>query len=127
MCDACEACVRLGQSGDARASGYLQDEAVRYKKYLYVLRPLLAVQWIDEGRGMPPMRVADLVAGTVDDPVLLAEINALLEVKKCVLAKRNTVHAGRRSTVLSKRRWLMCKARLTTSGHRAKLPRWTPI
>ncbi|RKF36060.1 nucleotidyltransferase domain-containing protein [Paraburkholderia fungorum] len=61
--------------------GYLQDEMVRYKKYLYVLRPLLAVKWIDAGRGMPPMRFADLVAGTVDDPALLAEINALLEVK----------------------------------------------
>jgi hypothetical protein len=63
--------------------GYLQDDTVRYKKYLYVLRPLLAVKWIDAGRGMPPMRFADLVAGTVEDPALLAEINALLEVKMC--------------------------------------------
>ncbi|MFM0596699.1 MULTISPECIES: nucleotidyltransferase domain-containing protein [Paraburkholderia] len=61
--------------------GYLQDDMVRYKKYLYVLRPLLAVKWIDAGRGMPPMRFAELVAGTVDDPVLIAEINALLESK----------------------------------------------
>jgi uncharacterized protein len=61
--------------------GYLQGDLVRYKKYLYVLRPLLAVCWIDAGLGMPPMRFADLVAGTVSDPVLLTEINELLALK----------------------------------------------
>ncbi|MCB1914354.1 MAG: nucleotidyltransferase domain-containing protein [Rhodocyclaceae bacterium] len=61
--------------------GYLQGETVRLKKYLYVLRPLLAVRWIDRGMGRPPMRFADLVAGTVEDRALLAEINALLAHK----------------------------------------------
>ncbi|CAM2139435.1 Nucleotidyltransferase [Pararobbsia alpina] len=61
--------------------GYLKDETVRYKKYLYVLRPLLAVRWIDAGLGMPPMRFADLVAATVHDPELLAEVDALLALK----------------------------------------------
>ena len=61
--------------------GYLQGESVRLKKYLYVLRPLLAVRWIDAGMGMPPMRFADLVAGTVTDAVLLDEINRLLAIK----------------------------------------------
>ncbi len=62
--------------------GYLQGEEVRLKKYFYVLRPLLAVRWIEAGRGAPPMPFAQLVAGTVDDPLLLAEINELLEVKQ---------------------------------------------
>jgi uncharacterized protein len=61
--------------------GYLQGESVRLKKYLYVLRPLLAVRWIDQGMGRPPMRFAELVAGIVDDAALLAEINRLLAVK----------------------------------------------
>lgn len=61
--------------------GYLQGEMVRYKKYLYVLRPLLAVRWIDAGKGMPPMRFADLVAGTVQSTVVLAEIDELLALK----------------------------------------------
>lgn len=61
--------------------GYLQGEVVRLKKYLYVLRPLLAVHWIDAGKGMPPMRFADLVEGTVQDAALLDEINRLLAVK----------------------------------------------
>ena len=61
--------------------GYLQGDTVRYKKYLYVLRPLLAVRWIDAGLGMPPMRFADLVAGTVRDSALLQEIDTLLMLK----------------------------------------------
>ena len=61
--------------------GYLQGESVRLKKYLYVLRPLLAVRWIDRGLGMPPMRFADLATGTLEDKALLEEINRLLAVK----------------------------------------------
>jgi predicted nucleotidyltransferase len=61
--------------------GYLQDDEVRYKKYLYVLRPLLAARWIREGRGVPPMRFAELAEATLTDPALLAEINRLLDIK----------------------------------------------
>lgn len=61
--------------------GYLQGESVRLKKYLYVLRPLLAMQWIDAGRGMPPMRFAELAEAMVDDLDLLDEINRLLAIK----------------------------------------------
>jgi len=60
---------------------HLYGATVRYKKYLYVLRPLLAARWIREGRGVPPMRFAELVASTSLDAVLVAEIDALLEVK----------------------------------------------
>ncbi|MBK8336710.1 MAG: nucleotidyltransferase domain-containing protein [Sterolibacteriaceae bacterium] len=60
---------------------HLRSERVRHKKYLYVLRPLLAVRWIDAGRGMAPMRFADLVAGTVCDAEVIAEINDLLAIK----------------------------------------------
>lgn len=60
---------------------HLLGEVVRYKKYLYVLRPLLAARWIREERGVPPMRFAELAQATLDDAALVAEINALLEVK----------------------------------------------
>jgi uncharacterized protein len=60
---------------------HLRGEEVRYKKYLYVLRPLLAARWIREGRGVPPMRFAALAEATLDDRALLDEINRLLEVK----------------------------------------------
>lgn len=61
--------------------GYLQGESVRFKKYFYVLRPLLAVRWIDQGRGRPPMTFARLLE-TVDDPALLAEVDELLALKR---------------------------------------------
>jgi len=60
---------------------HLRGEQVRYKKYLYVLRPLLAARWIRDGRGAPPMRFAELAEATLDDRALLEEINRLLEVK----------------------------------------------
>ncbi len=61
--------------------GYLQGDEVRYKKYLYVLRPLLAARWIRERGGAPPMRFADLAQACVQEPALIGEINRLLEVK----------------------------------------------
>jgi uncharacterized protein len=60
---------------------HLQGEAVRYKKYLYVLRPLLAARWIRDGRGVPPMRFAALAQATLHDQALMDEINRLLDVK----------------------------------------------
>ncbi len=62
--------------------GYLQGDEVRLKKYFYVLRPLLAVQWLEAGKGMPPVRFDRLVEGTVQDPLLLNEIKELLEAKQ---------------------------------------------
>jgi predicted nucleotidyltransferase len=63
---------------------HLQADEVRYKKYLYVLRPLLAARWIRNLPGVPPMRFAELAQHTLDataDAALIAEINALLAVK----------------------------------------------
>ena len=41
--------------------GYLHGDRVRLKKYLYVLRPLLAVRWLESGRGIVPMPFRELV------------------------------------------------------------------
>ena len=63
---------------------HLQADQVRYKKYLYALRPLLAARWIYTQPGVPPMRFAELAQRTLDaehDAPLISEINALLEVK----------------------------------------------
>jgi len=61
--------------------GYLQGDTVRYKKYLYVLRPLFAARWIREGRGAPPMRFVELAETVLADRALLDEINHLLDIK----------------------------------------------
>ena len=63
---------------------HMQADEVRYKKYLYVLRPLLAARWIRARASVPPMRFAELAQHTLDaqqDAALIADINALLEVK----------------------------------------------
>jgi len=60
---------------------HLLGETVRFKKYLYVLRPLMAARWIRERGSAPPMVFADLVEGTLDDAEVLAELDALLAIK----------------------------------------------
>ncbi|SDI47294.1 hypothetical protein SAMN05216189_1005152 [Pseudomonas delhiensis] len=62
--------------------GYLQGDEVRYKKYLYVLRPLLAVRWIDLGLGMPPMVFETLMEATLKDAAERAEVEELLVLKR---------------------------------------------
>jgi predicted nucleotidyltransferase len=61
---------------------YLHGETVRLKKYLYVLRPLLAMLWIEQGRGVAPMRFQDLVDAIVTEPALQGAINGLLAIKR---------------------------------------------
>jgi predicted nucleotidyltransferase len=64
---------------------YLRGDRVRLKKYLYVLRPLPATLWIEQGRGVAPMRFQDLVDGVVTDMDLRAAIDDLLAIKRNVL------------------------------------------
>lgn len=61
---------------------YLKGDQVWHKKYFYVLRPILAMQWIEKGHGIAPTAFGDLVSRMVTDPVLSLEINKLIEEKK---------------------------------------------
>ena len=61
---------------------YLQTPTVRLKKYLYVLRPLLCCQWIEQGRGPAPMLFQILVDELVKDAELRSAIDYLLEQKR---------------------------------------------
>lgn len=61
---------------------YLQGDEVWLKKYLYVLRPLLACIWIERGMGMVPTEFSRLVETVVEDSSLHHAIDALLEQKK---------------------------------------------
>ncbi|PFH09784.1 hypothetical protein BCF11_2187 [Collimonas sp. PA-H2] len=61
---------------------YLQGEMVRLKKYLYVLRPLLACIWIEQRRGAVPMRFQDLVDAIISDAALKNAIAELLVIKR---------------------------------------------
>jgi uncharacterized protein len=64
---------------------YLRGETVRLKKYLYVLRPLLATLWIERGRGAAPMRFEALVEAIVTDPDLRTAIDRLLVAKRAAM------------------------------------------
>ncbi|MFC4304401.1 nucleotidyltransferase domain-containing protein [Cohnella boryungensis] len=62
---------------------YLQGERVRIKKYFYVLRPVLACEWIERYGEMPPMAFDALVERLIPRESRLGEAVAeLLKRKK---------------------------------------------
>ncbi len=64
---------------------YLRGETVRLKKYLYVLRPLLATLWLEQGRGVVPMRFQELVDVIVTNSNLRCAIEDLVAIKRTVM------------------------------------------
>ena len=69
-------------------SKYLTEDFVRYKKYFYALRPLLAAMWIEEKHEIPPVLFDDLLKLEID-PELRAAIQYLLERKKVTTEKES--------------------------------------
>lgn len=60
---------------------YLKGEIVWVKKYFYVLRPLLAINWIEKESNVVPMEFGALVERCVRSPELKEAIEKLLERK----------------------------------------------
>lgn len=64
---------------------YLQDDIISHKKYLYVIRPILACKWIEAYSTAPPVRFETLVESLLEGNKykhLKEEIYMLLERKK---------------------------------------------
>ncbi|WP_341281641.1 nucleotidyltransferase domain-containing protein [Paenibacillus sp. FSL H8-0537] len=61
---------------------YLQGDQVKIKKYFYVLRPVLACQWVEERGGVPPLSFEELVHELLPESLLKREVLTLLERKK---------------------------------------------
>jgi hypothetical protein len=62
---------------------FLKGELVRVKKYFYVLRPLLAIRWIETNPTRPvPMEFQKLVDACVDSPDVLTATDQLLTRKR---------------------------------------------
>lgn len=59
----------------------LQGDFVKYKKYFYALRPLLACRYIEEYNCPPPVKFDDLLTLPLSND-LRASIKQLLEIKK---------------------------------------------
>ena len=60
---------------------YLKGDEVWRKKYFYVLRPLLAIKWLEAGKGVVPTEFQSLVDQSVAPGVLRDSINALIAEK----------------------------------------------
>lgn len=61
---------------------YLKGDVVRVKKYFYVLRPLLAIRWIEQESDVMPMEFGALLERSVESAELKRAIEELLEQKK---------------------------------------------
>lgn len=61
---------------------YFDTDIVPLKKYLYVIRPLLACKWICDFGTLPPVEFKQLVDRTVADADLKAAIDQLLGAKR---------------------------------------------
>ncbi len=59
---------------------YLTGEQVRYKKYIYALRPLLACKYIEERHAVPPVLFHELMKQELSE-TLRREIEQILETK----------------------------------------------
>lgn len=61
---------------------YLKRDLVKAKKYLYVLRPLLACLWIEKFTSPPPVEFKIVFGETLEDLKVRKEIEFLLGLKK---------------------------------------------
>jgi predicted nucleotidyltransferase len=61
---------------------YLQGDRVKIKKYFYVLRPVLACQWIEKHNTMPPVEFDRLVEELIPQGSGLQEAVSRLLVRK---------------------------------------------
>lgn len=59
---------------------YLMDDMVKYKKYFYVLRPILACKWIEEQKCPPPVLFDELFNAVLEDD-MKAAVEDLLSKK----------------------------------------------
>ena len=68
-------------AANSTLQGYLLGDTVRYKKYFYALRPLLAAQYIEKYHIAPPVLFDDLLKMDLQEDIRQT-IDELLEKKK---------------------------------------------
>lgn len=74
-------CYHYSHMARNNAREYLLKDKVKLKKYFYVLRPLLAIRYIEREQQPPPIEFGKLV-DAVAPKELIPEIEALLYLKK---------------------------------------------
>ncbi len=58
------------------------SEGAGIKQFFYILRPLVAIRWLERGLGVVPTDFNIAASSVIDDPVLLADIQSLVQMKK---------------------------------------------
>lgn len=81
VADAKALCFHYNHMARRNARVYLQGEQVRLKKYFYVLRPLLAIRFLEARGGLPPVDFEALVAAA-SPPAVRDAITSLLALKR---------------------------------------------
>lgn len=76
---------------------YLKGEQVWHKKYFYVLRPLLAIRWIEQDLGVAPVAFSELVDKIITSSILRIEIENLIAAK----LQGNELDYGPRNAAIS--------------------------
>lgn len=71
--------LRMAQGNNRQ---YLKGDLVWIKKYFYVLRPLLAINWLERGLGVVPMEFEVLVNEVVESIDLREKIIELIGAKR---------------------------------------------
>jgi predicted nucleotidyltransferase len=74
-------CYHYSHMARSNAREYLFRDKVKLKKYFYVLRPLLAIRYIEQGKGIPPVEFERLVEA-VASPAIQPGIQHLLAIKR---------------------------------------------
>ncbi|NJD07498.1 MAG: nucleotidyltransferase domain-containing protein [Methylococcaceae bacterium] len=74
-------CYHYSHMARGNAREHIYKEQVRLKKYFYVLRPLLAIRYIEQGMGIPPVEFARLVEAVAPES-LRQSIERLLALKR---------------------------------------------
>ena len=69
------------------AKEYLKGDHIQLKKTFYALRPLLAIQWIEQGRGVVPTLFQTMVDALDLPSTLKKEITDLVEYKRHQIEK----------------------------------------
>ena len=67
---------------DRNRRSYLEKDEIKMKRYFYMLRPVLACMWIDQGRGTPPIEFEKLLDQLLPSGELRDKIDELKEKKK---------------------------------------------
>ncbi len=103
---------------------YLTDDMVSYKKYFYVLRPLLACRWIEERKSPPPVAFRELANAMLEEE-MKEPVAWLLEQKTRMKEKEK----GRRVEAVN--RYIEEKAqyykKLPESMADDRNPDWEPL